>query len=335
MQPSLYNMNNVAAYIHRFSHLHTATSCTHWTSATCYKAPNKPLLLLTIIDLFAQGSIINNLIEPTEELGDLFSRYWSHVMQPDRRGNLAMPFFHLRSEGFWHLYPRPGQETALAAISTMTSMNQLRNILLGARLDDELYELLCTEAGQAQLRTALIETYFAPELRPRLIEQSNTNLEAYFYSKRLLELARHSPLQIGEHADTYETQPPVRDQGFRRAIVQSYDHRCAFCGIRMLTAEGHTAVTAAHIIPWSVSYNDDPRNGMALCRLCHWTFDEGMLSVSSHYLVIASPQLRISENVPGHLATLVDRPILGPEEQHLWPSKDTIAWHRRHILLRR
>lgn len=327
-------MGNIKTYAHRFSHLHTATGRRSWSDATRHKAPNKPLLLLTIIDLFAQSSMTNNLIEPTEELGDLFQQYWSLVMPAERRGNLAMPFFHMRREGFWHLVPCPGQEAVLAAIKTMTSMTQVRNILLGARLDSELFDLLCMEVGRARLRTVLIETYFGPELRPRLIAQGNTNLAAYLYSKHLLELARHTPLQVGEHTDIYEIQAPVRDQGFRRAIVQAYAHRCAFCGIRMQTADGRTAVTAAHIIPWSVSHNDDPRNGMALCRLCHWTFDEGLLSVSSRYLVIASPQLRVGENVPGHLATLIDRPILGPEEQRLWPDRETIAWHRRHKLLR-
>ncbi len=115
-----YRMLLITEYTHRFSHLHTATSRTHWTIATQYKAPNKPLLLLTIIDLFAQGNIVDNLVEPTEDLGDLYTRYWSLAMPPDRRGNLAMPFFHLRSEGFWHLVPRPGQEAVLAATKTMT-----------------------------------------------------------------------------------------------------------------------------------------------------------------------------------------------------------------------
>ena len=72
----------------------------------------------------------------------------------------------------------------------------------------------------------------------------------------------------------------MRDQGFRRAVVTAYTHRCAFCGIRMRTIDGHTAVDAAHIIPWSLSHNDDPRNGLALCKLCHWSFDEGLLGVS-------------------------------------------------------
>jgi putative restriction endonuclease len=60
-------------------------------------------------------------------------------------------------------------------------------------------------------------------------------------------------------------------------VTLAYDHRCALFDIRILTPEGHTAADAAHIVPWSASQNDDPGNGMALCRLCHWTFDEGLL----------------------------------------------------------
>ena len=38
-------------YHHAFTHLHTATNRTHWSAATRHRAPNKPLLLLTVIDL--------------------------------------------------------------------------------------------------------------------------------------------------------------------------------------------------------------------------------------------------------------------------------------------
>lgn len=61
----------------------------------------------------------------------------------------------------------------------------------------------------------------------------------------------------------------ARDQGFRKAVVKAYDHRCAFCGIRIRTPDGHTVVDGAHIIPWSVSKNDAPQNGLSLCKLCH------------------------------------------------------------------
>lgn len=124
-------------------------------------------------------------------------------------------------------------------------------------------------------------------------------------------------------------QPLIRDQGFRRAVIRVYNHRCAFCGVRMLTADGHSAVEAAHIIPWSISHNDDLRNGMALCRLCHWTFDEGLASVSSKYTVLISSELRGTLNFPGHLLTLQSRPIIGPEDISLLPDPDLLHWHRQ------
>lgn len=50
------------------THLHTATNRTHWNAATRHRAPNKPLLLLTVIDLFAQGLITANLIEASDDV---------------------------------------------------------------------------------------------------------------------------------------------------------------------------------------------------------------------------------------------------------------------------
>lgn len=117
----------------------------------------------------------------------------------------------------------------------------------------------------------------------------------------------------------------------RRAIVTAYDHRCALCGVRILTAEGHTAVTAAHIVPWSVSHNGDPRNGVALCRLCHWSFDEGLITFSDTYQAKTSPQLTAAPNLPGHLLTLTGRPLLGPADHTLWPFIASIRWHRREV----
>lgn len=247
-------------YIHRFTHLRTDASPARWSVETHHRAPHKPLLLLAVMDLFAQGSITTNLIEIAPELGELFTLYWARVMPPDQRGNLALPFFHLQSDGFWHLIPRPGKESILEASRQIRSVNQLRDTVIGARLDEELYQLLCVEESRNLLRTVLIESCFAPEVRPGLLEQGIINAEAFQYSLELLQHARSTQVKetIGEE-EAYE--PAVRDQGFRRAVVTAYDHRCALCGIRMLTADGHTAVDAAHVKPWSISHNDDPRNG--------------------------------------------------------------------------
>lgn len=322
----------VEKYIKLFKKLRTDASPSRWSAATRHRAPHKPLLLLAVIDLFAQGTIETNLIEFTSDLGELFTLYWARVMPPDHRGNIVLPFFHLKSEKFWHLIPQPGKESFLTATRQIRSASQLRDTVIGARLDSELYDLLCVEKSRNLLRTILIQTYFAPENQSALVEQGTINVDAFYYSQKLLEQAREKRIDE-ELAEEYE--PTTRDQGFRRAIVTAYDHRCALCGIRMLTPDGHTVVDAAHIVPWSISHNDDPRNGMALCRLCHWTFDEGLLSVSSEYRVLTSPQLAATHNVPGHLLTLTGRGIIGPTEEFLWPDLDSLHWHRRNVFCAR
>jgi putative restriction endonuclease len=122
--------------------------------------------------------------------------------------------------------------------------------------------------------------------------------------------------------------------GSRASLAESRSSgpRCALCGIRVRTLNGHTAVTAAHIVPWSESQDDRPANGTALCRMCHWTFDEGLLGVSQVYEVIASRQLNTLDNLPGYLTNLEGRSIVGPARKPLWPDTESLRWHRENVL---
>ena len=120
------------------------------------------------------------------------------------------------------------------------------------------------------------------------------NQEAYEYSQRLLQAAE-AAMPFGQP----DKPQQVRDQGFRKAIMTLYSHRCALCGIRMITPEGHTIVEAAHIRPWADSRDDRPANGLALCKLCHWSFDWGFMGVGKDYEVLVSPLARSEQNNPG------------------------------------
>ncbi len=314
-------------YIKRLKKLRSDRNA-KWPDSSLNRSPYKPLLLLSLMDLFAQGSITTNLVELTPDLGELFQLYCLQIMPSNWRCNVAMPFFHLKSEGFWHLMPLPGKESVVASGRRLQSVSLLNDTIQGAKLDEELYELLCVEKSRNMLRTVLIETYFAPGVRQKLVEQGFINSEAFEYSQLLLETARKRQIKEGKiEQDKY--RQPARDQGFRRAVVTAYDHRCGLCGIRVTTPDGHTAVVGAHIIPWSDSYNDDPTNGMALCYLCHWTFDEGLIGVSPDYVVITSPRLAAEHNIPSHLATLDRRKLIGPSEEALWPDPNSLKWHLR------
>lgn len=313
--------------------MRTDKSRSRWPTDTSNRAPHKPLLLLSVIDLFEQGEVESSFIELTPDLGELFAKYWERVLPFDRRGNLVLPFFHLRSEGFWDLLPRQGKEEVLNSASQIRSLSRLRETLIGARLDEALYELLHIRESRDLLRSVLIETYFAPEVRDSLIEQGAVNREAYLYSKKLLE--GRGEQTIGEALTKEEAyRPAARDQGFRRAVVTAYTHRCALCGIRVRTLDGHTVVDAAHIIPWSVGHDDRPANGMALCRTCHWTFDEGLIRISPTYEILASVQLRVVSNLPGYLTSLEGRGIVRPAEEVYWPDPVSLQWHQEHVFRR-
>jgi len=92
-------------------------------------------------------------------------------MPPDLRSNIVLPFFHLTFDDFWTLVPKPGIENILSSTRQIKSILQLREIVLGAKLDEELYTLLCREKTRNLLQTVLIENCFSPELQIGLIEQ--------------------------------------------------------------------------------------------------------------------------------------------------------------------
>jgi len=182
--------------------------------------------------------------------------------------------------------PQPGTTITPAIINNTSSVTYLRKYALGAKLDDGLFLIMQSAEGREALREALLQSCFSVDAAALLREQSIINREAFYYSQMLEEKA-HMPL-VQEIAEADNYRPAARDQGFRRIVVKAYDHRCALCGVRIITPEQHTVVDAAHIVPWSRSQNDDIRNGMALCKLCHWAFDEGMMGVSDSYAVITS-----------------------------------------------
>ena len=59
-------------------------------------APHQPIFLLAIIELIEQGKVSENKIVPSPELLEIFVKYWSII--PDRKPNLAMPFYHLKKK---------------------------------------------------------------------------------------------------------------------------------------------------------------------------------------------------------------------------------------------
>lgn len=321
-------MTDLKTYIYQFAHLRRAPNAV-FSAATKKRAPHKPILLLAVLDLVARSVLTTPFIDVTGnliELNDLFNLYWRRVMPIGQSSSIAFPFPRLNSEPFWKLVPQPDCTISPAIINSTTSIINLRRYALGARLDDDLFHVMQSVDGREALRDTLLQTCFSEEAGLQLREQSLVNREAFDYS-RLLEQKSHLPL-VNETLEADNYRPAARDQGFRKIVVSTYDHRCTLCGIRIVTPDGHTVVEAAHIIPWCESRNDDIRNGMALCRLCHWGFDEGMLGVSNSYTVITATSINLTPNFAGPLQTLSGRGIISPTDEALRPAREYLSEHR-------
>lgn len=302
----------------------------YWPTATLHRAPHKPLLLLSIMDLIAGERVTSNFFELDAELLDTFDRYWSTVIGAERAGNILMPFYHLTSERFWHLVPVPGMEQALIAGGKIKSFRQFHSVALGARLDDDLFALLLAPAARADLRRVLVEHYFAPEARPKVVRVGQVTAESFAYSRELVDrLKGRFTLKEAPATETYQTES--RSVAFRRVVVEAYRHTCAFCRVRVMTPDGRTAVAAAHIVPWSHSHNDDPRNGIALCGLHHWLFDRGMVGVAADHHIAVSPVVRSDDNAAEAIVALDQQPMHLPADQILWPARSALRWHMDNI----
>jgi putative restriction endonuclease len=321
-------MTDLATFIIQFAQLRRAPGAV-WTVATKKQAPHKPILLLAVLDLVARGVITSPFIAVTGdlvELNELFNLYWRRIIPLGQSSSIAFPFSRLHNEPFWELVPLSGKEITSSTLN-ISSVSQLRILALGARMDANLFYYMQQPDSRNALREALLRSCFTEQARAALEEQAVINAEAYSYSIELEQKA-HLPL-VTDTLEAYIYKPAVRDQGFRRIVVSTYDHRCTLCGVRIITPEGHTVVDAAHIVPWSRSRNDDIRNGIALCKLCHWAFDEGMMGISENYDVITSRQIAANPNVPGFLLTLTGRSIIPPPDRDLWPAQQYLFEHRR------
>ncbi len=290
-------------------------------------APHQPVLLLSIIEQIEQGQIENNEIPPSPHLVEVFLKYWNSIT--NRKPNIALPFFHLKSRSFWHHHPNPDYEKALEVVTQIKTFSQLRKIISHASLDEDLFALLNQPLEREILRKTLIDKYLPHRLNEiqRIISEEQ---QISGFSQELLNYVQHEfSIELDE---PIESDKKIREPGFRRAIMRIYDYTCVVCKLQILTLNGESVTEAAHIIPFTNSNNDDVRNGISLCKLHHWAFDRFLFSVDESFYVTVSDLM--TENGPAEwkLASLNGKEILLPEQQELYPAKEAFAWHREKML---
>ena len=132
----------------------------------------------------------------------------------------------------------------------------------------------------------------------------------------------------------------LRTRGFRQAVIEAYDNRCAVCGLKIFSPDSiFWEVEAAHIVPNSLKGKDDLWNGIALCHLHHWAFDVGWFTIQDDYKIILSPRSnglpedygKIGEQHFLQTNIYKNRKILLPDRDSIYPHKNSLQWHRENI----
>lgn len=127
-------------------------------------APHKPILLLAVLHEAMQGRVEKGRVYISPELIAAFRSYWNQLVHTQHDCLMALPFFHMHTEGFWTLVQKPG-ELRLDAIKQFTkSLVRLDAAVEYAQLTPDLALLIVDNEANALLRTTLLETYF-PQAR--------------------------------------------------------------------------------------------------------------------------------------------------------------------------
>ncbi|PYI95747.1 MAG: hypothetical protein DME98_15190 [Verrucomicrobia bacterium] len=116
------------------------------------------------------------------------------------------------------------------------------------------------------------KSYEVQKVVKKLLETpTRENYEPFDTARKLVRTVREAGLRI---------------RGFRQAVIEVYDFRCAACGLKINSPDSLCwEVEAAHIVPHGSLGRDDLFNGIALCRFHHWAFDVGWFALLDNYKI--------------------------------------------------
>ena len=316
-------------YINYFTKLNRATN-------NGIKAPHKPILLLSILQMVRKGEITSNRIFITPELVLAFKSNWNALVTTNNICTFALPFFHLKSELFWHLtYLRSGVG-AVKSISTLKSLND--NIAF-AEIDQPLFLLMTDTVTNTLLENILLENYFPLTSASYLKEASDLQYTLELEIKNQIvndtKEEYQTKMQSLEEVLTEEEiqeERFIRGGIFKKEIPRIYNHQCCISGMKIQTTINAQMVDACHIIPFSMSNDDTISNGICLSPNLHRAFDRGLLTINEDYIVRISPSINES-NSPYGITQFEGKRIDLPQELKLYPSTQNLSWHRKECFV--
>lgn len=199
-------------------------------------------------------------------------------------------------------------------------MSHLTKLVAYASLDPELFMLLQRPEAREVMRQTIIETHLS---HYRLL------VERAASENRLINLAARKLRQevLSGKAES-DIGSSTRSAAFRQEIMRLYDYTCAACRLRIITPDFKSVVDAAHIIRFAESHDDVINNGLALCKLHHWAFDEHLIAINDSYNLIVSSGFEERGHSELLLRNMTGKKILLPSRRPFYPSLINLRQHR-------
>jgi putative restriction endonuclease len=133
-----------------------------------------------------------------------------------------------------------------------------------------------------------------------------------------------APAQIaGGFGEAALIAPRLGQRGFRVAVLDAYQRRCAVTGERTLPV-----IEAAHIRDYSDLPEHRIDNGLALRSDLHRLFDRGYVTVDDDYRFVVSSRIREEFTNGRDYYALSGSPIRLPAAAAMRPSIDALRWHQ-------
>jgi putative restriction endonuclease len=309
-------MTVLSFYIKKFSTLKTAV-------IRGERAPHKPILLLAIIDGFEKSQIIENRIEITPELVASFKEHWSQLVSGNKfTPTFALPFYHLKSEKFWHIQTKPGRDILLTSSNSIKSFSHLKEVVNYVSLDVQLFDLMLEHGTRALLRQILLNTYFPAHKTPVYSDHLLSSI-----AKQILEESPTLYKRIALNFD--EEEVFIRKGVFKKEIPRIYNYTCAISGLKIIATQNISMIDACHIIPFAESGDDTIGNGISLCPNLHRAFDRGLISIDNDYKVIIKPFFEESNCYS--ISQFKGKEMLLPKENQYRPLQENLFKHRERF----
>lgn len=303
------------------------------------KAPHKPILLLSVLQLIKKGDIQTNRIYITGELVIAFKSNWNRLVETNHTPNFSLPFFHLNSEPFWRLVFINGLTNGHDKIKSIGSFKSLKNNVAFAEIDRDLFNLLLNPVSRTFIENFLLNNYFpsskenyqAVEILgkydiERIIEEQIVNDTKEEYQSLMNENLK----KLSE--DEIEEDRFIRGSIFKREVPKIYKYQCCISGMRIESSKNAQMIDACHVIPFCISNDDTLPNGISLSPNLHRAYDRGLITINEDYIVRISPTIK-ENNSPFSISQFAGIRIFLPDDSKNYPSPENLMWHKKEVFV--